>query len=573
MKNEKMKNDVKHDDTEPARVPSSHVDGSPRDDAMRALARLAPRVGVGVGVDARETTRCRRRRRLDRVDSTAGRADATRAEDAREAISRGETGEETFVRSLAPRIERARGVGEESAATAMTSMTSAERADATDGDAVVTTSTRARRRRRETDGVEARTTDGGVSRREEDGRGRREARARERWADARARAASTSASANVKLDADEERVLGESIQRLLRIEREMEAREDAETAENLEAAETLGAVEAIARRERRKKESKRRTKDSLAIELGYENASRLCAAMREGKMARKKLVTANISLAAKLAKKMYARVPPQERASMTLQDMVHEGVLGLVRASEKYDPSKGYRFTTYAYRWIVKWITIGVHANGRTIRLPQHAHEWRRTALSRREDVEAELGREATLKEVAEASPEFSVEKLRLLRDVSLDPLSLDGKDDVFASPSDDADEVSREMENEIFRDALSRVFARDNFPKVEAYVLAHRFGLVGEPMTRGDIARRIGKSAEGVRYLEHKGLNRLKDLDLEQHLDTSNDVVRAIESPKEETEKPKHRRRKKSSAAAKRKPAKDATPSAIDLVRSSGLL
>ena len=77
-------------------------------------------------------------------------------------------------------------------------------------------------------------------------------------------------------------------------------------------------------------------------------------------------------------------------------------------------------------------------------RLPQHAHEWRRTALSRREDVEAELGREATLKEVAEASPEFSVEKLRLLRDVSLDPLSLDGKDDVFASPSDDADEVSR---------------------------------------------------------------------------------------------------------------------------------
>ena len=297
------------------------------------------------------------------------------------------------------------------------------------------------------------------------------------------------------------------------------------------------------------------------------------AAMREGKMARKKLVTANISFAAKLASRMYERVLPQERASMTLQDMVHEGVLGLVRASEKYDPSKGYRFTTYAYGWIVKWITVGVHTNGRTIRLPQHAYEWRRTALSRREEVEAKLGREATLEEVAEASPEFSVEKLRLLRDVSLDPLSLDGKDDFFASPSYEADEVSREMENEIFRDALSRTFARDNFPKVEAYVLTHRFGLVGEPMTRGEIARRIGKSAEGVRYIEQKGLNRLKDLDLEQHLDTSHDVVRAIEPPKEETEKPKHRRRKKSSASAKRKPAKDATPSAIDLVRSSGLL
>ena len=64
------------------------------------------------------------------------------------------------------------------------------------------------------------------------------------------------------------------------------------------------------------------------------------------------------------------------------------------------------------------------------------------------------------------------------------------------------------------------------------------------------------------MRYIEQKGLNRLKDLDLEQHLDTSHDVVRAIEPPKEETEKPKHRRRKKSSSAsAKRKPAKDATP------------
>ena len=102
---------------------------------MRALARLAPRVGVGVGVgvgvDARETRRCHRRRRLDPVDSTAGRADATRAEDAREAIARRETREDAFVRSLAPRIERARGVGEESAATAMTSITSAERAAAT----------------------------------------------------------------------------------------------------------------------------------------------------------------------------------------------------------------------------------------------------------------------------------------------------------------------------------------------------------------------------------------------------------------------------------------------------------
>ena len=173
-------------------------------------------------------------------------------------------------------------------------------------------------------------------------------------------------------------------------------------------------------------------------------------------------MTANISFAAKLASRMYERVLPQERASMTLQDMVHEGVLGLVRASEKYDPSKGYRFTTYAYGWIVKWITVGVHTNGRTIRLPQHAYEWRRTALSRREDVEAELGREATLEEVAEASPEFSVEKLRLLRDVSLDPLSLDGKDDCFASPSCDADEVSREMENEIFRDEIGRASCRE---------------------------------------------------------------------------------------------------------------
>ena len=492
-----------------------------------------------------------------------------------------ETSEETFEDASVARRTRVVRTRrrEDETGTAVGTTTS------TDSGATMKTvkTTRARRRRRESGDGEDATTDGGRSAararergvEREVGRGRRsKSSARERWADERARAASTSMNANILLDAEEERALGESIQRLLRIEREMEAREDEETAKNLEAAGTLGAVEAIALRERRKKESKGQSEDSLAIALGYANASQLRMTMREGKMARKKLVTANIPFAASVATKLFERIPPHERASMSLQDMVHEGVLGLVRASEKYDPAKGYRFTTYAYRWIVKWVTIGVHTNGRTIRLPQHAHEWRRAALSRRKDVEAELGREATLEEIAESTTEFSVEKLRLLRDMALNPLSLDGEDDVFASPSHSADEVSREMENELFRDELSRVFEREDFPKIEAYVLAHRFGLVGEPTTRNDIAKRIGKTAEGVRYLEQKALDRLKDLDLEQHLDRSHDIVQAIEPPKEETEKPKRRRGKKSSSAASgRKPAKDASPSAIDLVRSSGLL
>jgi len=544
---------------------------------MDALARLArpratPRVGVGVGV-ARGCARAGGRAR--------SRTTVARAEDARGTGAAVETSDETI--EDASVVRRTRVVRtrrrEDETGTAVGTTTS------TDSGATMKTvkTTRVRRRRRERGDGEDATTDGGRSvarARErvverEAGRGRRsKSSARERWADERARAASTSMDGNILLDAAEERALGESIQRLLRIERQMEAREDEETAKNLEAAGTLGAVEAIALRERRKKESKGQSKDSLAIALGYANASQLRATMREGKMARKKLVTANIAFAASVATKLFERIPPQERASMSLQDMVHEGVLGLVRASEKYDPAKGYRFTTYAYRWIVKWITIGVHTNGRTIRLPQHAHEWRRAALSRRKDVEAELGREATLEEVADSTADFSVEKLRLLREISLDPLSLDGDDDVFASPSYSADEVSREMENEFFRDELSRVFEREDFPKIEAYVLAHRFGLVGEPTTRNDIAKRIGKTAEGVRYLEQKALDRLKDLDLEQHLDRSHDVVQAIEPPKEETEKPKRRRRKKSSAAAsERKPAKDAAPSAIDLVRSSGLL
>jgi len=560
---------------------ASHVDrSSVRRTTTRAMGTLArlerpratPRVGVGVARGyARAGGRARSRTTVARAEEARGTGAAVETSE--------ETLEDTSVARRTRVVRTRRREDETGTAVGTTTTTS------TDSGATMKKgkTTRARRRRRESGEGEDATIDGGRSAArarerggvQETGRGRRsKSSARERWADERARAATTSMNANILLDAEEERALGESIQRLLRIEREVKAREDEETAKNLEAAGTLGAVEAIALRERQKKESKGQSKDSLAISLGYANASQLRTTMREGKMARKKLVTANIPFAASVATKLFERIPPHERASMSLQDMVHEGVLGLVRASEKYDPAKGYRFTTYAYRWIVKWVTIGVHTNGRTIRLPQHAHEWRRAAQSRRKDVEADLGREATLEEVAESTAEFSVEKLRLLRDMALNPLSLDGEDDVFASPSHNADEVSREMENELFRDELSRVFEREDFPKIEAYVLAHRFGLIGEPTTRNDIAKRIGKTAEGVRYLEQKALDRLKDLDLEQHLDRSHDVVQAIEPPKEETEKPKRRRGKKSSlAASERKPAKDASPSAIDLVRSSGLL
>jgi RNA polymerase sigma factor (sigma-70 family) len=341
----------------------------------------------------------------------------------------------------------------------------------------------------------------------------------------------------------------------------------------------MGVVEALALREKAAKQSKRRFEETLALRLSYDDPAAMKAAEREGKMARKRLVTVNIPFAASIARKLYDRIIATERAGMSRQDMVHEGVTGLVRASELFDPSKGFRFTTYAHAWVRQAIIRSVHANGRTIRIPSHAHVLKKAAYNKQLEIQNELGRSVTKEEIAESSSRLTVEMLEKFKDLSMVPLSLDANasqesDELDLASPDDAelgpsDAVAREIEMDFLRSEIRA--SLELLPAPQGYVLRRRFGLVGDgPSTLTEIGATLNKSGEGVRYLEKKALENLKKQDgltidgvtvsLAQHLDTSNDAKVSPGTPV----KPKRRRAKLKSTTTK--------PSALDLVRSIDL-
>ena len=547
---------------------------------MRAGPR-ATRVGVGVGVGVGVARR--RRARVDATPSPRGDVDASSS--ARERATARDDG---VVRT---RVVRERGSETPREARASASAegrrtTNREAArGATGGGA------RARRRRATTtketrDGVvdATMTTEGAPgSERGAGGRDRqtKKERARTRWADARSRARGTSMEQDERMSVEDERNLGRAIQALLRIEREAEILRDEAAATRIQATEALGAVEALALREKAAKQSKRLFEDTLALRLEYDSPAAMRAAEREGKMARKRLVTANMAFAASIARKLYDRIPAMEKAGMSRQDMVHEGATGLVRASELFDPSKGFRFTTYAHAWVRQAIVRGVHANGRTIRVPSHAHVLKKAAYEKQLEMQSELGRSATKEEIADSSSRFTVEMLEKFKDLSMDPLSLDANasqetDELdLASPDDAAelgpsDAVAREIERDFLRNEIRA--SLDRLPAPQAYVLRRRFGLIGDgPMTLAEIGAALNKTGEGVRYLEKKALENLKRQDgitvdgvtvsLAQHLDTSNDARASMATA---PAKPKRRRAKTKTTTI--------APSALDLVRSIDL-
>ena len=422
------------------------------------------------------------------------------------------------------------------------------------------------------------------------GRGTRGGSSAERWARERALARGTSRDPSVRLNVDEIRTLSDALQRLLTIERMEEELRDEEEAKRLELKATLGVVEALALHEREAKDAKARFEQALARRAGFgEDSTKMRAVMRQGKIARQKLVSANIELAAKVATDVFHTFSPMERRSISRQDMIHEGVTGLVRASEKFDPALVCAFSTYAYNCTKQAVTRGVLNNGRTIRVPEQVLYERREAHELSKRMEIELGRRPTLDEIAARSQKFSVDKLQLLVGIaSQHPLSLDilgvgdeerdgdetGLSGTWENEMGSTDEITRTIELEFLRDDIKKTL--NELSSDEAYVLKHRFGLVGgEFMTNAEIGSRIGKSAEGVRYIEKRALERLKSTpdfsDLAQHLKgdrhaaakkldivDSNDGTERKSAPK----KPKRTKVKAS------KPSK----SAIDLVRSIDL-
>jgi RNA polymerase primary sigma factor len=232
----------------------------------------------------------------------------------------------------------------------------------------------------------------------------------------------------------------------------------------------------------------------------------------DGAAAKEHMVRANLRLVVSVAKKFSGRDVP-------FLDVVQEGNLGLIRAVEKFDYTRGFKFSTYAMWWIRQAIQRGLGELGRTVRLPVHVVE-ELTRLNRIErTLHTQLGREPTIEELAEET-DRPVDKVVELRRLARHPISLDtpvGDDgdtrigDLIED--DDAVQASDAAEFAALTKQLHALV--ESLPPRQATIVAMRYGLYdGRPRTLQEIAAHLGLTRERVRQLEKEALAELRHPD-----------------------------------------------------------
>ena len=312
----------------------------------------------------------------------------------------------------------------------------------------------------------------------------------------------------------------------------------------------------------------------LALALGYADARALDVAVAKGRAARRAFVTHNFGLAARVANDIYGKLSDSDRGLLSRDDLTLYGCAGLARAADRFDPDRGYKFSTYCYFWVRKAVLDGVKDCGRTIRLPKYLSEVLRETRKAERDLEAKLGRAPSDVELAEAT-ETDVARVREWRDWARTPLSLDAGAGGGAADADDgalvdgiaavtgsasgvptqsvrhtedgpAASAEADADADLLRDALDEALAT-LLPR-EQFVLRHRFGLAsasaralacastsdGAPpdwlrasstdeadsivaaegkdgASRLLLGSLLGVSAETVRTIERRGLAKLK--------------------------------------------------------------
>ena len=280
------------------------------------------------------------------------------------------------------------------------------------------------------------------------------------------------------LEHDEEILLGRKVQRLMQIK---EAESELDVKDNDSLAQVLGLTTKELRRE-----------------------------LRDGEKAKDKMVTANLRLVVSVAKKYTKR-------NMELLDIIQEGTIGLVRGVEKFDPGRGYKFSTYAYWWIRQGITRAIAEKSRAIRLPIHVTE----NLNKLKKAQRELSQiNGAMPNVFQLSDHLglTVDEIKDLMCKARQPASLEikigeNRDTSLMDLLEDSKQIPDDLlEAACIKDDICEMIG--DLPEMQAAVISMRYGIgsdVMEPMSMTAIGQVLNMSRDRVRTLEHKALKSLR--------------------------------------------------------------